>query len=268
MTADTPTSGQFRRAMVTGASRGIGAAFATRLAEQGVDLVLVARSADRLAELADHLERAHAVTVEVLVADLLDTDDLDRVAARVGASPAIDLVVNNAGFGTAGAFVDLDADRERQQVALNVTALVTLSKAAAAVFRERGAGGICNVSSVAAAAPAPFTATYAATKTFVTSFTQALHEELRPAGVHVTTLSPGFTRTDFHDTGDMTVGAVPGVAWSSSAQVAAAGIEGVRRNRAVVVPGAVNLAVVGLSRALPAGVVRRVAGAIAGRLPG
>ncbi len=229
--------------------------------------MLVARSAERLAELADRLERAHAVTVEVLVADLLDTGDLDRVTTRVGASPAIDLVVNNAGFGTAGAFVDLDPHRERQQVALNVTALVTLSQAAAVVFRERGSGGICNVSSVAAAAPAPFTATYAATKAFVSSFTQALHEELRPAGVHVTVLSPGFTRTDFHDTGDMAVGRIPSAAWSSAAEVAAAGIEGVRRNRAVVVPGAANLAVVALSRALPDAVVRRVAGAIAGRLP-
>ena len=258
----------YRRALVTGASRGIGEAIARRLASEGVDLVLVARSADDLGTLADALERTQHVTVELLVADLLDTDDLARVAARVSASPSIDLVVNNAGFGTAGRFHQLDVDREHAQVDLNVGALLRLSHAAAATFRERGAGGICNVSSLSAFAPAPQAATYAATKAFVTSFTQALHEELRPAGVHVSVVCPGFTHTGFHDAAAMDAAGIPEVAWGAADDVARAVIEGLRANRAVVVPGAANRAVAGVTRLLPSGLARRTAGRIAARLPG
>lgn len=258
----------YRRALVTGASRGIGEAIARELAARGVDLVLVARSLDDLGALADDLERTHHVTVEVLVADLLDPDDLDRVAARVDASPAIDLVVNNAGFGTAGTFHELDPDREQAEVDLNVGALVRLSREAAGTFRERGAGGIVNVSSLSAFAPAPYAATYAASKAFVTSFTEALHEELRPAGVHVSSLCPGFTRTAFHDAASMNAASIPDVAWSSAEEVARAAVDGVLANRAVVVPGAANRAVAGATRLLPAGLVRRAAGRIAARLPG
>ena len=259
---------QYQRALVTGASRGIGEAIARRLAADGVDLVLVARTSADLSRLADELERTHHVTVELLAADLLDADDLERVAARIGGSPSIDLVVNNAGFGTAGWFHELDADREQAQVDLNVSALLRLSRAAAEVFRDRGGGGICNVSSLSAFAPAPQAATYAATKAFVTSFTEALHEELRPHGVHVTALCPGFTRTAFHEAASMDATGIPDVAWSTADEVARAAIEGVRANRAVVVPGAANRAVAGATRVLPTGLVRRAAGRIAARLPG
>lgn len=258
----------FRRAMVTGASRGIGAAIATRLAAEGVDLVLVARTVDDLRTLADGLERRNGITVEVLAADLLDPADLDRVARRIAMSPAIDLVVNNAGFGTAGRFDALDADVEESQVRLNVTALLRLSHAAAQTFRDRGAGGILNVSSLAAFAPAPHTATYAATKAFVTTFTESLHEELRPAGVHVSALCPGFTRTAFHEAGDMAVDRIPASLMGDADAVAVAAVDGVRANKAVVVPGMANRAAAGLARVLPAAVVRRVAGEVAARLPG
>lgn len=258
----------FSRALVTGASRGFGEAVARRLASEGVDLVLVARTADDLRALADELERTQHVTVELLVADLLDAHDLGRVAARISQSPTIDLVVNNAGFGTAGTFHELDADREQAQVDLNVTALLRLSQAAAATFRERGGGGLCNVSSLSAFAPAPQAATYAATKAFVTSFTQALHEELRPAGVHVSVVCPGFTRTGFHEAAAMDAAGIPEVAWGTADEVARAAIEGVRANRAVVVPGTANRAVAGVTRLLPSGLVRRTAGRIAARLPG
>ena len=258
----------FRRALVTGASRGIGAAIARRLASDGVDLVLVARTRDDLAALADELERSQHVTVELLVADLLDRDDLQRVAGRISASPAIDLLVNNAGFGTAGTFHELDVDTEQAEVDLNVGAVVRLSQAAAATFRSRGAGGICNVSSLSAFAPAPHAATYAASKAFVSSFTEALHEELRPAGVHVSTLCPGFTRTAFHEAGSMKATGVPDLAWGSAEDVADAAVAGIRANRAVVVPGVTNRAVAGAARLLPDGLVRRTAGRIANRLPG
>ena len=258
----------FRRALVTGASRGIGEAIARRLASDGVDLVLVARDRDALAALADELERTQHVTVELLAADLLDHDDLHRVAERIAASPTIDLVVNNAGFGTAGRFHELDVDTEQAEVDLNVGALLRLSQAAAATFRERGSGGICNVSSLSAYAPAPHAATYAASKAFVSSFTTALHEELRPAGVHVTTVCPGFTRTAFHDAASMNATGIPDLAWGTADGVARAALDGVRANRAVVVPGTANRAVAGAARLLPSGLVRRTAGVIASRLPG
>lgn len=261
-------SSSIGRALVTGASRGIGAAIAAELASDGIDLVLVARTADDLTELADDLERRHSITVEVLVADLLDADDLARVTDRVAASPRVDLVVNNAGFGTAGPFAELDPDREEAQVRLNVSALLALSHQAARTFRERGTGAICNVASLSAFAPAPFAATYAASKVFVTTFTEALHEELRPAGVHVSVLCPGFTRTSFHDAAEMTTGGIPDLAWGSAEDVARAAIEGVRRNRAVVVPGVANRTTASMTRLLPGGLVRQVAGRIAARLPG
>lgn len=259
---------RWQRAMVTGASRGIGEAIARQLAAQGVDLVLVARSADDLGALADELERAHHVTVELLVADLLEAHDLQRVADRIGGSPSIDVVVNNAGFGTAGRFHELGAAREQAQVDLNVGALLRLSQAAAATFRDRGAGGICNVSSLSAFAPAPHAATYAASKAFVTSFTQALHEELRPVGVHVSVVCPGFTRTGFHDAASMNAAGIPEVAWGTADEVARAALEGLRANRAVVVPGASNRVVAGATRLLPSGLVRKTAGRVAARLPG
>jgi short-subunit dehydrogenase len=259
---------QFRRALVTGASRGIGAAIATQLAGEGVDLVLVARTTDDLRRLADRLERANGITVEVLAADLLDPADLDRVTDRVSASPVIDLVVNNAGFGTAGRFDTLDPAGEEDQVRLNVTALLRLSHAAAATFRDRAGGGILNVSSLSAFAPAPHTATYAASKAFVNSFTEALHEELKPAGVHVSTLCPGFTRTAFHDAAAMTTDRLPSRIIGDADAVARAAVAGVRDNRAVVVPGAANRTAAGLTRMLPGTVVRRVAGQVAARLPG
>lgn len=261
-------STRFRRALVTGASRGIGAAIARQLAGEGVDLVLVARTGNELATLAHDLERAHGVTVEVVTADLTDHDDLERVATRIAASPTVDLVVNNAGFGTVGRFAELDPDTEERQVRLNATALLRLSQSAAAVFRDRGTGGICNVSSIAGFAPAPGTATYAATKAFVTSFTQALHEELRPAGVHVTALCPGFTQTNFHTAGRMATSRIPDLAWSTAEEVAAVAVAGVRDNRALVVPGVANRAVARATRLLPGAFVRRIAGQIAARLPG
>lgn len=258
----------FRRALVTGASRGIGAAIARRLAGEGVDLVLVARTGPDLTWLADELERAHRITAEVMIADLLDPFGLERVTDRVDASPKIDLVVNNAGFGTTGPFVASDADIEQDEIRLNVQALVALSHAAASTFRERGTGGILNVSSLASVAPLAGAATYGATKAFVTSFTQALHEELRPAGVHVSALCPGFTRTDAHDPAGIPDGGLGAAMWSCPDDVAVAGIAGVRANRAAVVPGAANRAVAGAARLLPAGLVRRGAGLLSGPRPG
>ncbi|MDQ1533791.1 MAG: uncharacterized protein QOF28_1552, partial [Actinomycetota bacterium] len=183
-------------ALVTGASAGIGAEFVSQLASRGNDVVLVARDAARLEALATELGARHRVQTEVLVADLTDPAQLacieDRLTDR--ARP-VDVLVNNAGFGTNGRFSELDRDIETREVNLNVVALVRLTHAALGPMTERGSGGVLNVSSLAGGQPTPGNATYGATKAFVTSFTQSVREELRGTGVKITLVCPGFTRT-------------------------------------------------------------------------
>lgn len=261
----------FERALVTGASSGIGAAIARGLAAQGVDLVLVARRRDQLAALARELRQAHGVAVDALVADLTDPDDLAVVEARLvtGIDP-VDLLVNNAGVGSVGPFAETDPGRLQTQIALNVASLVQLTRAVLPRLLDAGHGGILDVSSIGGAQPVPRMAVYAATKAFVTSFTEALHEEVRGSGVHVTVLCPGLTRTPFVAAADAESAAerLPGVLWSRAEDVAAAGIAGVRRGRAVVVPGRINQLATTLSNASPGAVRRRVLGEGFGRLSG
>jgi hypothetical protein len=253
--------------VVTGASSGIGAAFARVLAARGHDLVLVARNEARLHELGDALEAEHGTRVEVLAADLEADAGVARVAARLSdeAHP-VELLVNNAGFGTSGPFHELPVDQEAAEIRLNVLALVELTHAALGPMVDRGHGGIINVSSVGAYQPTPLSATYCATKAFVSSFTNAVHEELRGTGVKAMVLAPGFTHTEFHlragiDNKDQT----PGFLWQSADEVAQAAMRSYDRGRAVCVPGAVNVVAAAFSGSMPAGVSRRVAGLVTKR---
>ena len=253
----------FVRAVVTGASAGIGREFARQLAQRGTDLVLVARSREKLEELAQELDVAHGVTSEVEVADLTTPGDVARIADRIADDERpVDLVVNNAGFGTRGRFDQLAVDRELQEIDLNVGAVVRLSHAAAATMVRRGEGGILNVSSMAAYQPIPYFATYAATKAFVTSFTQALHEELKRTGVHVTVLGPGFTKTNFAEAAGATGEAarLPGPLWMEPGPVVAAGLKGVEKNQATVIPGWANQLTATVADFTPSTITRRIAG--------
>lgn len=254
---------QFHRALVTGASAGIGRALAVELAGRGCDLVVVARDEARLAALAEELRAAHGVHVEVLAADLADPAGRERVEARVAAAPEVDVVVNNAGLGTYGALRSSTPDAEQAQVEVNVTALVRLTTVAAQTFSARRRGGILNVGSVAGFQPNPGHATYGATKAFVSSLSEAVHVELAELGVHVTVLCPGYTRTEFHERADWEVGGFPDAAWSSAEDVARAGVDGLLRNRAIVVPGALFKTLAGTAQVLPSAVTRRVAGLVA-----
>ncbi len=249
-----------RRALVTGASSGIGEAFAERLAADGYDLVVVARGQDALETLAKQLRESRAVGVQVLAADLTNGADLRRVEARVAEPPGFDLVVNNAGFGTVGAFADSDADCEEEEILLNVVALMRLSRAALATMLPRNRGVIINVSSLAAFAPYPFGATYAATKAFVNSFSEALHEELRGTGVRIQALCPGFTRTRFQERAGVDASTIPEFAWMESAAVVDASVAALERNDVVCIPGRGNKALSLLTGALPRSAVRRVMG--------
>lgn len=249
---------QFERALVTGASAGIGRAIAVELAARRTDLVLVARNEARLKELADELSGAHGIDVEVLPADLTLPADRERVEQRVADQPIVDCVVNNAGWGPYGDMAGSDVATEADCVELNVTALTRLTQVAAQTFNARRRGGILNVSSLAGFQPNPGHATYGATKAFVTSLTEAVHEELLDSGVHVTALCPGYTRTEFHDRSDWHVGGVPASVWGRAEDVARVGIDALVANRAIAIPGGPNRAVGNLSRVLPSGVTRKV----------
>ncbi len=253
----------WKRALITGASAGIGEAFARRLAAQGTDLVLVARRTDRLQRLATELSTME-VDVEVLGADLGRRDDLDAVVDRLRAhSQPVDLLVNNAGFGTVGDFLDQDPDREGSMIDVNIGAVHRLAHAAGTAMADRGGEGILNVSSIAGFNPSPRSATYGATKAFVTSFSEALAVELGPQGVVVCCLCPGLTRTEFQEKADYRPSVLPGFFWQSADEVAAAGLEGIAAGKVRVVPGLHNRLAVGLARAVPDGMVRQVAKTLA-----
>jgi hypothetical protein len=241
-------------ALITGASAGLGEEFARQLAARGHDLVLVARDRARLEALAKELE-AQGTTCEVLPADLTDAEQLARVETRV---QSVDLLVNNAGYGTFGPFHTLDVDVETREIQLNVLALVRLTHAAAAAMVERGRGSILNVSSLAGFQAGPSNATYGATKAFVTSFTEAVHEELKPSGVAVTALCPGFTRTEFQERASAPASEVPGFMWQEPPAVVKAGLDGLAKNRTIVIPGGVNKVLGTLSDVSPRGLTRRL----------
>jgi short-subunit dehydrogenase len=262
--AESSASDPRPRALVTGASAGIGKAFAERLARDGYDLVLVARRGERLEALAKQLRESHGSEVEVLVADLVDAGDLLAVEQRVSAPPGLDLLVNNAGFGTVGAFHESDADREEQEILLNNVALVRLARAALPRMVERGRGAVVNVSSMAGFLPAPYNATYGATKAFVTSFSEALAEELRGTGVRVQALCPGFTRTEFQQVAHVDTSSIPDLAWMEPDPVVDASLKGLEAGVVVCVPGLTNRATSLVARSLPRGLVARVIGMATG----
>ena len=245
-------------ALVTGASAGLGVEFARQLSKRGYALVLAARRKERLEELAHELGNARAVAI-----DLSKKDAAAKLMADVESNgETVDLLINNAGFGLIGSFAELDAKRVRQMVDLNVGALTDLCRAVAPGMIERKRGGIINVASTAAFQPGPKMAVYFATKAFVLSFSEALHEELKPYGVNVSCLCPGPTRTEFGEVaGFGGNGLFDKVAMEAPA-VVAAGLRALDKNKAVVVPGLLNKLTANSGRFAPRSVVRKIAGAI------
>ncbi|NOT48866.1 MAG: SDR family oxidoreductase [Acidobacteria bacterium] len=186
-------------ALITGASGGIGEAFARRLAEDGHDLVLVARSEEKLRELRDELQAEHNITAHYIAVDLTGFEaDKQLFDETEKNGIEVDWLINNAGFGSMGDFATLDLERELGMIDLNISVLVALTHRYIGKMRERKSGTIINVSSTAGFQPIPFMATYAATKAFVTLFSEAIAEENRPYGIQVFALCPGSTKTDFH----------------------------------------------------------------------
>jgi len=245
-------------ALITGASAGLGAEFARQLSGKGHRLVLAARRKDRLDALVSELGNARAVEIDLSEPEA--TAALMRDLEKTGEQ--VDILVNNAGFGLRGPFAELDAARQREMIDLNCGALTELCRAVAPAMVERRSGAILNVASTAAFQPGPWMGVYFATKAFVLSFTEALHEELKPYGVKVSALCPGPTRTEF--------GAVAGIQSlgqfdrlsMEAGPVVRAGLDGLDKNRAVVIPGTTNRIGAWSTRFAPRSFVRRVAGSL------
>lgn len=234
-----------QKALITGASAGIGEVFARALARRGYDLVLLARREERLRALAEELRRTCNIEVEILVADLANPEDLERAAGQLAQLDDLDLLVNNAGMGVHGRFAEVDTPANLRMIQLNLVAAVRLARAVLPGMLRRGRGGIINVSSVASFLPTAGNHTYGATKTYLNFFTRALADELAGSGVRVQALCPGYTYTEFHDAMGTGRPKMPAFLWLNAEDVVAASLRGLEEGQLMVVPGAIyKLAVV------------------------
>jgi short-subunit dehydrogenase len=226
-------------ALITGASSGIGATFARKLATRGYDLVLVARRKDRLEQEALSIQASHPVHAEILAADLTCDADLKAVEDRIAAAPNLEFLVNNAGFGIAGRFFSAPLDAQDQMHRLHVLAPMRLMHAALQGMVARGRGNIVNVSSVSGFGQNPGSVSYSATKTWMSSFTEGLYMEMKSIGspVRVQALCPGFTYSEFHDTMHFDRKAIPAWMWMSADEVVDTSLRALDRDRLFVIPG-------------------------------
>ncbi|SCL59375.1 hypothetical protein GA0070606_3090 [Micromonospora citrea] len=247
MTLDQPAPG--RRALITGATAGIGAAFARRLASEGWDLVLVARDAARLADTAAELTARHGRQVETIPADL-STDDGCAAVERRLADGSVELLVNNAGISLNTPFLRSSAEDEARLLRLNVHAVMRLTLAALRPMTEHRRGAVINVSSVAGFGAVMPGSTYSASKAWVTNFSESVGQSARPFGVRVMALCPGYTRTEFHERAGIDMSKTPGWMWLRADDVVAEALRDLRKGKLVSVPAwKYKLAVAGLRHA-------------------
>ncbi|TQF73324.1 SDR family oxidoreductase [Rhodococcus spelaei] len=267
MSLPTPTPDT--RAVVTGASSGIGEALATELAAQGHSLILVARRGDLLDALAAKLTAAHGVTVEVRAVDLSDRDKRAALTEELAHRP-VSILCNNAGIATFGPVSELDAGYERAQVELNAVAVHDLTLAVLPGMIERRSGGILNVGSAAGNMPIPNNATYAATKAFVNTFSESLRGELKGSGVHVTLLAPGPVRTETPDPAEASIvdRLVPDFFWISSEYTAKVSLDALAKNKMRVVPGILSKGMSVAGQYSPRAVVAPIVGTFYKKLGG
>ena len=222
-----------KTALVTGATSGIGFAFAQVLANRGMDLVICGRDLNRLNQVAEDLADEAGANVEVLVADLSDRSQLELVTTRV-AQPDVALVINNAGYGIAAPFITTDIEHEQAMLDVLVTAVMRITHSALPGLIERNFGGVINVSSVAGWLSS---GTYSAAKSYVTTFSESLATHLRDTDVHVMALCPGFTRTEFQTRAGMNTETIPEFLWLEAHQVVEDALADFASNKAVSVPG-------------------------------
>lgn len=259
MTGPQPDGVLTGYALVTGASAGLGASFVRRLAAEGRNLILVARDAERLEASAAQLRERYPIDVEVLPADLGTEDGCATVAARISAEDKpVDTLVNNAGFGLYQGFGNAALERELQMLDLNVRAVLVLSRAAAAAMAARGRGEIINISSVAGFLPRGRAATYAASKAWVTAFSEGIAALLKGKGVRVTVICPGFTHTEFHARAKADMSSTPSFLWLDADRVVADGLADARAGKVISVPSKRYRAIVTLVKLLPRPLVARL----------
>ena len=252
-------------ALVTGASAGIGEAFARRLARSGYGLVLVARRRERLDALADALQQQHAVEAQSLVADLAEPEDIERVAgvaSDLSESGRLDLLINNAGFGTVGNYADLPLQSQLDMLNVHVTTTMSLIRAALPGMLRRGRGGIVNVASTAGWYPLPGNATYSATKRYLINFSESLQSELDGTGICVQALCPGFTYSEFHDTAAYRASGfrreqLPWFMWQTAEEVVEASLNALGRE-VVCIPGIHNRVVTMMQMFVPRAILGQV----------
>ena len=223
-------------ALITGASTGIGARYAQRLAERGYDLVLVARNRDRLEQVAARLRAATGRQVEILVADLTDSADLRRVEQRLQDDAAITLLLNNAGLGATASMLDSSVDELERMIALNVTALTRLTRAVVPRLVQRGQGTIINISSIAAIAPEVLNGTYGGSKAFVLALTQSLQHEVGAKGIRVQAVLPGATATEFWDHAGVPVAHLPQEIVMQVGDLVDAALAGLDQGEVITIP--------------------------------
>jgi short-subunit dehydrogenase len=243
-------------ALITGSTAGIGAAFARRLAADGHNLVLVARDTKRLREQATELHDRHGIEAEVLTADLAADSGIDAVAARLSdrKSP-VDLLVNNAGFGNKGRFLDVSMADELTMLKVHCEAVLRLTSAATEAMRERGRGGVVNVASVAAFVPR---GTYGASKAWVVQFTQGAARDLAGSGVRLMALCPGFVRTEFHQRAGMGTDSIPGWMWLDADKLVAAALGDLSHGKTLSVPDPRYKVLMGLVKVAPRGLLGEI----------
>jgi len=246
-------------AAITGASSGIGAAFARALAARGSDLILIARRTDRLQALAAELAERHGAKAEIVTADLNAPADLERVAARLSAAPLLDLLVNNAGFGVAGRFATSEYAGQEGMHRLHVMATLRLTHAVLAGMVARRAGAVINVASVAGFLTSPGSVSYGASKSWINTFTEGIWMELRgmESPVRVQALCPGFTYSEFHDVARMDrTRLAPKAWWYPAERVVEESLAGLERNQVFVIPGFRYRLLVGIVGRIPRGLRR------------
>ena len=240
-------------ALITGPTSGLGAGYARRFARDGYDLVLVARDVDRLVELAAELRAAHGIDVEVLPADLSYAADRDKVAARL--ARGVQVLVNNAGFGTSGEFWSADPAELQRQLDVNVTAVMHLTRAALPPMRAAGKGSVINIASVAGLLSGRGS-TYSASKAWVVSFSEGLANGLTGTGVGVHAVCPGFVRTEFHQRAGIDMASIPGPLWLSVDDVVTESLADVAKGKVVSIPGVQYKVLTTAGRMVPRGLVR------------